>query len=93
MIQGRRFLWWQSAQAFDAAEEQSGRIWLHGHAGIATPSPIDAKWISREDLLMVIAIFGRGDSQQVRLTLLLPSLQERNQFESAVEAAIYDKKE
>jgi hypothetical protein len=91
MIQGRRFLWWKSVHDLDAAEEPCGRIWLRGHAGVATPSPLDAKWIAREDLLMVLSIFGRGDEGQVRLTLLMPSLTDRTQFEDAIEAAIHHK--
>jgi len=91
LIQGHRVLWWGSVNEFDGGEAVSGQIFLQGHAGIATPSPMETYSLKGELLDRVVAVFGRGGSSQERMTLICASRDERLAFEEAVQSAIQEK--
>jgi hypothetical protein len=91
MIQGHRLLWWQSIHQFDHGEEPLGRIFLAGHAGVATPSPLELREIPKDDVNRLISIFGRGHQKQVRVTIVAPTYEVRCQLEQAVESAVSNK--
>ena len=93
LIQGHRFLWWQSANDFDRGEAAQGRIFLEGHAGLGTPSPLEMACIEKDNLSRVCTIFGRGIDKQKRVTLLAPAKEVKDQLESAVVFAISGKKD
>ena len=84
IVQGHRFLWWRTVRDFDNGEQPSGRIFLSGHAGLATPSPLEMRELSPEDLKVVVSIFGRGMSGQERVTLLAPDEEIKQRLEDAV---------
>jgi hypothetical protein len=84
IVQGRRFLWWHSVREFDNGELPSGRIFLSGHAGLATPSPLEMREFSPEELKLVVSIFGRGTTDQERVTLLAPDAKMKEKLEAAV---------
>lgn len=92
VIQGRRFIWWSSTEAFDTGEQPAGTIFLHGHAGLATPSPIELKAIG-DDIDQAVTIFGRGSDRQKRITMLVPNTQSKDAFEKAVEIALWTKED
>jgi hypothetical protein len=71
MIQGHRFLWWRSPEDFDNGEAPLGRIFLAGHAGLATPSPLDMRSIRQTNCRVVC---GRGEDKQERVTILTPTV-------------------
>lgn len=93
VVQGRRFLWWDSTKAFDDGDEAKGQIFLEGHAGISSPSPIEAKDLDPDELSRVACVFGRSSSGQVRVTLLVSSEDERKRLEKAVLSAMATKKD
>lgn len=93
MIQGHRFLWWHTVEGFDAGEEPIGLIFLSGHAGLATPSPLELRHLEKSDLSRVVSIFGRGRSGQVRVTVIAPSDDMRTKLENAVSFATSEKRD
>jgi hypothetical protein len=93
MIQGHRFLWWNSVESFDAGDEPIGLIFLSGHAGLATPSPLELRHIEEAELARVVCIFGRGRDAQVRVTLIAPSEDVRTKLEYAVSFATSEKRD
>jgi hypothetical protein len=84
IVQGHRFLWWHSVREFDNGELPSGRIFLSGHAGLATPSPLEMREFTPEELKLVVSIFGRGKTNQERVTLLAPDAEMKERLEDAV---------
>jgi hypothetical protein len=84
VVQGHRFLWWTSARDFDNGELPTGRIFLSGHAGLATPSPLEMRTFSPEEMLLVTAIFGRGTTGQERVTILAPDEDSKEKLESTI---------
>jgi hypothetical protein len=91
MIQGHRFLWWLSVEGFDAGEEPIGLIFLSGHAGLATPSPLELRLLDKDEMTRVVCIFGRGRDAQVRVTLIAPSEDVRTKLEHGVSFATSEK--
>jgi hypothetical protein len=91
MIQGHRFLWWRSPEDFDNGEAPLGRIFLAGHAGLATPSPLDMRSIRKDELLRTVCIFGRGEDKQERVTILTPTVDVKNTLEDAIVSATTSK--
>lgn len=87
IVQGHRFLWWDSLHDFDCGEEPLGRLFLAGHAGIATPSPLELRTILDEEKTRVISIFGKGRSEQEKISMVVPSTQARTSLEKAVTLA------
>jgi hypothetical protein len=84
MVQGHRFLWWQTVRDFDNGEPPSGRIFLSGHAGLTGPSPLEMRELSAEELPLVVGIFGRGLKVQERIIMLASNVQVKECLESAV---------
>ena len=84
MIQGHRFLWWASVGAFDNGDAPLGKIFLAGHMGLGTPSPMETRSLSASEVKRLVCVIGRGEALQDRRTLLLASEDDREAFESAV---------
>lgn len=84
IIQGHKFLWWDSTGAFDRGELPQGRLLLAGHSGTTGPTPLEIKALSPEEALLVVGIFGRGTSGQERITVLVPDSHEKVALEGAV---------
>lgn len=84
IVQGHRLLWWRSARDFDNGELPEGRLFLSGHAGLATPSPLEMRTFSQEEMKLVIAIFGRGTTGQERVTILAPSEDSKENLENTI---------
>lgn len=93
IIQGHRFLWWDTLASFDNGEEPSGSIFLAGHAGLATPSPLELRNLDKDEIAKVTSIFGRGASSQEKLTLIAASVEGKELFERAVAFATSAKKD
>ena len=93
VLQGHRFLWWNSSDSFDRGEAVLGQLTLDGHAGIATPSPVELRAVKGEEANRIVVIFGRGEGSQERITLLCPDATERQRCEDAVLKAISRKTE
>lgn len=93
VIQGHRFLWWESPHAFDNGETIQGSLFLEGHAGLTNPSPLEQKLFNDNDIPRLSSIFGKGMDTQERITLLAPSVETKNHFESAVLFATTEKKD
>ena len=90
VIQGRRFMWWSSVHDFDNGEQPIGKIFLQGHAGLATPSPIEMKAIG-DDMYRAVSLFGRGEKEQERVTFMVKGLKSKDAFERAVNGALFTK--
>ena len=84
IVQGHRLPWWRSARDFDNGELPEGRLFLSGHAGLATPSPLEMRTFSQEEMKLVIAIFGRGTTGQERVTILAPSEDSKENLENTI---------
>jgi hypothetical protein len=93
IIQGHRFLWWPSVLAFDHGDAPAGCIFLAGHAGLTTPSPLEIRTITASDLHLLTGIFGKGLDKQEKITIITPQLTVKEQLEKAVEFAISSKKD
>jgi hypothetical protein len=91
MIHGHRFLWWRSTEEFDNGEAPLGRIFLAGHAGLATPSPLEMRSIRKDELLRTVCIFGRGEIVQERVAILTPTVEMKNSLEGAIVSATTSK--
>ena len=84
VVEGRRFVFWDSVGAFDSGELATGLVILSGHAGIATPSPVEMREIPAEVASRVVTIFGKGSTGQQRITMVLPDTTVRENFEATV---------
>jgi hypothetical protein len=84
VIQGHRFIWWQSVRDFDNGELPAGRLSLSGHAGLTGPSPIEVRGLSSEDLENAVTIFGRGSLGQERVAMLVPDSTVKERLENTV---------
>ena len=84
MVQGHRLLWWRSVGDFDDGLAPQGRLFLAGHAGLATPSPLELREISPDDVERVVCVFGSG----ARATILTQSVVAKEELELVVESAV-----
>ena len=94
IIQGHRFIWWESEKDFDEGENPSGQIYFAGHSGLAGLSPLELREFNTDDVPLVVNIFGRGASRGGELTkisLLTPDLQTKKSLEASVLNAVLDK--
>lgn len=89
MIQGHRVLWWRSVGDFDNGVPPLGRLFLAGHTGLASPSPLELRKISRDEVERVVCVFGSGE----RTTVLTESLEAKEELENAVEDALSSKQD
>jgi hypothetical protein len=87
VVQGHHFLWWKSVRDFDNGEVPGGRVFLSGHAGLTGPSPIEMRELSKEELSLFVGIFGRGLSDQERLSLVTPDATLKESLENAILSA------
>lgn len=87
MIQGHRLLWWRSVGDFDSGVPPIGRLFLAGHVGLSSPSPLELREIRPEDVELVVSIFGSGS----RVTILTQSIETKTDLEEAVESAVTNK--
>lgn len=79
--------------SFDGGEEPLGLIFLSGHAGLATPSPLEMRRIDKVEISRVVSIFGRGRDAQERITVITPSDEVKEQLEHAVSFATSEKRD
>jgi hypothetical protein len=86
-VQGHRFLWWNSVVEFDDGRLPNGRVFLAGHAGLASPSPLELRKIQGGDLERIVCLFGRGQ----KVTILVPSAHLKLELERAVSTALSTK--
>ena len=93
IIQGHRFTWWSSVNDFDEGSKPLGSIFLSGHSGLATPSPLELKQLSSENLARLVCLFGKGIDKQERLSLLTPSSTGKEELERAINHTISHKVE
>lgn len=84
LIEGQRFVWWTSVEAFDAADLAAGYIALRGHSGVGSTSPTEMQGVDRTCQDRVVTVFGRGSKGQKRLTFLLPDKQSMSLLKSTV---------
>ena len=91
VIVGHRFMWWNSARDFDQGDQPLGRLFLSGHAGIATPSPLEMKLFDADEVPRIVCLIGRGGQEQTRVTMLAPDLPSKNDFELAVTESLEQK--
>jgi len=85
VVQGHRFIWWNSVGDFDDGEIPAGKVMLSGHFGLAGPSPIEMREFDEEkELPLSLTIFGRGTTGQQRVTMLLPDKRVKEDLENAV---------
>lgn len=96
IIQGHRFVWWQSEEAFDDGENPSGQIFFAGHSGLAGMSPLELRELTKNEIQNVVNIFGRGmeGKGQLKISLLVQDNTMREKLEEAVlNATLYGKTE
>jgi hypothetical protein len=93
IIQGHRFLWWRSAEDFDNGEVPLGRIFLAGHAGLATPSPLELRSFQHDELARTVCIFGRGEENQERVTILASAVDAKEALEEMIVSSATMKKD
>jgi hypothetical protein len=91
IVQGHQFLWWNSVLDFDEAIPPAGRVLLAGHAGLATPSPLELREVKKEEIERMVCLFGRGIEKQQRVTMLTPSADLKFELEQAIENALLSK--
>jgi hypothetical protein len=87
LVQGHRLLWWRSIHDFDNGVPPIGQLFLTGHAGLSSPSPLELREIKAVDMDHVICIFGSGS----RATMLAPSVDAKEELEQAIESALMKK--
>jgi len=84
VVFGRQLLIWTSEIEFDEGEIPCNQISLSGHAGLAGLSPVELRVLSEDEILRVVNIFGRGESSQLKLMLLLPDKILKDELESVI---------
>lgn len=91
LLQGHRFVWWRSLRDFDDGIDPLGYLSLLGHAGLATPSPLEIRELKQDELARLVCIFGRGAEKQERVTILTQSLTSKTELEGMIEASLSKK--
>jgi len=84
VLQGHRLLWWSDARSFDVGDTPVGSLFLAGHSGLTNPSPLELRRIPKEDLDRIVCIFGKGEKEQIRITILASDAEEKDVLENAV---------
>ena len=92
LIEGHRFIWWVSERHFDTGESSLGQIYFAGHSGLAGLSPLDLRELSKEEVPLVVSVFGRGPHGQQKLTILTSDLDAKEWLENSVLDASMDAK-
>lgn len=94
IIQGHRFIWWDSEKDFDEGENPSGQVYFAGHSGLAGLSPLELRELKKTEVPLVTNIFGRGATsrgEQTKISLLSPDSGTKDGFEKAVLNATLEK--
>ena len=94
IIQGHRFVWWRSENDFDNGENPTGQIFFAGHSGLAGLSPLELREFKKNEIDMVVNIFGRGSGGkgQLKISLLVEDKAKKESLETAVLNAIMNEK-
>jgi hypothetical protein len=87
VVHGRRLLIWASASDFDDGESPLAWVQLAGHAGLAGLSPLETRDSTMDELPRVVNVFGRGATGQLKLMMLVPSLETKEALEETVISA------
>jgi C2 domain len=90
VIHGRRLLLWSSETDFDEGEPPLDRILLSGHAGLAGLSPLEIRDLSpQEEFPLVVNVFGRSNSGQLKVMILVPSYDSKEALEETILSAAF----
>ena len=84
ILQGHRFVWWKNEQHFDDGNTPLGQIYFAGHSGLAGLSPLDLKELKKNEIPLIVCIFGRGEHGQQKITLLTPDKDTKETLEDSV---------
>lgn len=84
VVQGHHFLWWKSVRDFDNGEAPIGNLYLTGHAGLSTPSPLEAREFSSDELALLVILFGRGLNDQQRIAFTVPDEISKEKLENTI---------
>jgi hypothetical protein len=87
LVQGHRLLWWRSIHDFDNGLPPMGRLFLSGHAGLSSPSPLELREMNVNEIDRVVCVFGSGS----RVTMLTPSIDSKLELERTIEDALFSK--
>uniref|UniRef100_A0A7S4W2P0 C2 domain-containing protein n=1 Tax=Ditylum brightwellii TaxID=49249 RepID=A0A7S4W2P0_9STRA len=90
ILEGHRFIYWRDVKHFDDGEEPLGQIFFAGHSGLAGLSPLDLRELTKDEIPLVVSIFGRGVREQQKISVLTLNEDEKNQLEDAVMKAAFD---
>lgn len=96
IIQGHRFVWWQSENDFDDGENPAGQLFFAGHSGLAGLSPLEIREFKKNEIEKVVNIFGRGIGAkgQFKISLLVEDNTMKEKLEAAVlNATLHGKNE
>ena len=90
VIHGRRLLLWSSEVDFDEGEPPLDRILLSGHAGLAGLSPLEIRELSpQEEFPLVVNIFGRNNTGQLKVMILVPNYKLKKALEETILSAAF----
>jgi len=92
VLYGHRFVWWASEREFDLREPPLDGILFSGHSGLAGVSPLVLSEIGPQEQHLVVSVFGRGQTGQQKVNLLVPTAESKVLFEDAVIDACSDAK-
>lgn len=83
VVEGRRFVFWESLLAFDNGELGTS-LSLSGHSGITNPSPVEIREIPEGAVSRAVTIFGKGPTGQQRMTMILPDTSSKAALEKVM---------
>ena len=90
VIHGRRLLLWSSEADFDEGEPPLDRILLSGHAGLAGLLPLEIRELSpQEEFPLVVNIFGRSNTGQLKVMILVPNYKLKEALEETILSAAF----
>jgi len=92
IVLGHRFFFWKSEKHFDQGEKPIGRILFSGHSGLSGLSPLELRLLRNVDLSNIVSIFGRGETEQVKIIVMTQDRHSKESLENAVIQASLDLK-
>ena len=92
VVHGHRIVWWNNEKSFDDGKAPIGNIVFAGHSGLAGFSPLELRQFDKKEIEFMVNIFGRGDTDQEKISLLLPDKESKSLIENAVLEATTDTK-
>ena len=84
VVQGHRFVWWESTFEFDEGNKPLGEILFAGHSGVTQLSPLDLRQLNQTEQDLAFCVFGRGNDDQKKITLLADTLDEKLSLTSLI---------